>query len=132
LRWYQGFFNSTGWLGATYRSLIIAALSALLSTTVGVAASLVLTCEASAWGNRLKWLFLGPQMIPVIALALGILLLFSRAGLYGSIAGIVLAHSVLAIPFVMTAIVSALQQRGDTLSRAARVMGANPWRHSFT
>lgn len=131
LHWYREFFNSPGWTGATYRSLLIAALTALVSTTIGVAASLALALGTGPWGKRLKWLFLGPQMVPVIALALGTLLLFSRLGLYGSIVGIVVAHSVLAIPFVITAVISALQQRGDTLSRAARVMGANPWQAFF-
>ena len=126
-KWYGEFFSSPGWVEATLRSLWIAALTAVVATVCGIMAALALVNNGSPWGRRLKWLFLGPQMVPVIVLALGLLLVFSRIGLYGSITGIVIAHSVLALPFVMTAVISALQQRGDTLTRAARVMGANPW-----
>lgn len=125
LHWYEEFFATPGWIEATWRSLVIAAASALLATVVGTAAALVLSRDGRA--VRIAGpIFLGPQVVPVIILALGTLLVFSRLGLYGSVGGIVLVHAVLALPFVTTTVSGALRQTGDTLARAARVMGARP------
>ncbi|KAA0685007.1 ABC transporter permease [Azospirillum brasilense] len=125
LHWYEDFFATPGWIDATWRSLVIAAASALLATVVGTAAALVLSRDGRA--VRIAGpIFLGPQVVPVIILALGTLLVFSRFGLYGSMGGIVLVHAVLALPFVTTTVSGALRQTGDTLARAARVLGARP------
>jgi ABC-type spermidine/putrescine transport system permease subunit II len=72
--------------------------------------------------------FLGPQIVPVIILALGIMLLYSRFHMYGSIPGIVAAHALLALPFVVTNVAGAFRQRGETITQAARVLGATPAR----
>ncbi|CAO3376136.1 ABC transporter permease [Azospirillum argentinense] len=125
LRWYDEFFASASWIDATLRSLLIAAASAVLSTIVGTAAALVLSREGKAV-RAVGPIFLGPQVVPVIILALGTLLVFSRFGLYGSLWGVVLVHAVLALPFVTTTVSGALRQTGDTLARAARVLGARP------
>lgn len=125
LRWYEEFFRTQGWLDATGRSLLIAVLSAIVSTTVGTLASLLLA-RGSHWARLGKTALLGPQVVPVIILALGSLLVFSQLKIYGSIFGIVLVHSVLALPFVVTTVAGALRQTGDTLTKAARVMGASP------
>lgn len=130
LRWYGEFFSTSGWLEATGRSLLIAALSALLATIVGTLASLVIA-RGTMWAGIGKTALLGPQVVPVIILALGSLLVFSQLDIYGSILGIVFVHAVLALPFVVTTVAGALRQTGDTLTKAARVMGAGPWRTFF-
>ena len=125
LHWYAEFFRSQSWIDSTVRSLVIAIFSALLSTIVGTLAALAL--RRNALPERLiGGAFLGPQVVPVIILALGIMLLYSRFHLYGSIPGIIVAHALLALPFVVTNVSSALRLRGQTLAQAARVMGASP------
>lgn len=125
LQWYEVFFASQSWLDATRRSLLIALSSAFVATILGTLAALVLSR-----GHRGSWLisiaFLGPQVAPVIILALGALLVFSRLNLYGSIPGLVLVHALLALPFVVTLVSGSLRQNGDTLAKAARVLGARP------
>lgn len=127
-RWYGELLGSTGWMNAIYRSLFVAAASACVATIAGTLASLVLARKSSVSASALRWLFLGPQVVPVIILALGILFLFSKMGLYGSYFGIIIAHSTLALPFVITATLGVLQQTGDTLDKTARVLGASPFR----
>ena len=125
LAWYAEFFNSPTWLAATGRSLVVAFCSAILATILGTLASLALVRNTRA-ARLITGAFLGPQVVPVIILALGIMLLFSRFHMYSSIPGIVMAHAVLGLPFVITNVVGALRQRGQTLSQAARVLGATP------
>ena len=125
LGWYAEFFNSPTWLAVTGRSLMVAFFSAILATIVGTLASLALVGNTRS-ARLITGAFLGPQVVPVIILALGMMLLFSRFHMYSSIPGIVMAHAVLALPFVITNVVGALRQRGQTLSQAARVLGATP------
>lgn len=126
-RWYTEFFSSTVWIASTGLSLGIALASSALATVLGTLAALAL--RGKSFTSRLMvGAFLGPQIVPVIILALGIMLLFSRLHLYGSFAGIVAAHALLALPFVVTNVVGALRQRGETITQAARVLGATPAR----
>ncbi|WP_050470234.1 ABC transporter permease [Herbaspirillum chlorophenolicum] len=125
LKWYVAFFEDPAWIAATIRSLVIAACSALLATVTGALAAIALRRNTTT-DQLLRGGFLGPQLVPVIILALGVLLLFSRFHLYSSIPGIVVAHAVLALPFVVSNVASALRQRGDSLAQAARVLGASP------
>jgi len=104
---------------------VIACCAAALSTAVGTLAAFALRRNSRS-ERLIGGLFLGPQVVPVIILALGVMLLYSRFHLYGSIPGIVLAHALLALPFVVTNVSGALRQRGQTLAQAARVMGAGP------
>ncbi|MFL9925863.1 ABC transporter permease [Herbaspirillum lusitanum] len=125
VKWYAEFFDNEAWIAATMRSLIIAFSSALLATVLGTFAAIGLRKNTQV-DQLLRGAFLGPQVVPVIILALGTLLIFSRFHLYGSIPGIIMAHGLLALPFVISNVAGALRQRGDTLSLAARVMGASP------
>jgi ABC-type spermidine/putrescine transport system permease subunit II len=127
LKWYVAFFEDPAWISATLRSLVIAACSALLATVTGALAAIALRRNSAA-DQLLRGAFLGPQLVPVIILALGILLLYSRFHLYSSIPAIIAAHAVLALPFVVSNVAGALRQRGDSLTQAARVLGASPIR----
>lgn len=121
--WYAEFFNTNSWTSATARSLLIATCSAILATFAGTLAATTLMGEGRAQ-RLVKGSLLAPQVIPVIILALGVLLVFSRFHLYSSITGIIVVHALLGLPFVVTNVVTALRQRGETLPKAARVMGA--------
>ncbi|AUL45879.1 ABC transporter permease [Bordetella trematum] len=125
-RWYGELLRSDGWMNAIYRSLFVAAMSAVVATILGTLASLALARSKRGWTVFMRWLFLGPQVVPVIILALGVLLLFTRLGLYGSYTGIIIAHSTLALPFVIMATLGVLQQTGESLEKTARVLGASP------
>ncbi len=124
-RWYGEYFNSDPWIAATLRSLLIAAASAVLAVAAGTLAALALRGNTHA-DKLMRGSLLGPQVVPVIILALGILLLYSRFHLYGSLLGLIAAHAMLAIPFVVTNVAGALRQTGLALSQAARIMGASP------
>ena len=114
-RWYGELLRSDGWMNAIYRSLFVAAMSAVVATILGTLASLALARSKRGWTVFMRWL-----------LALGVLLLFTRLGLYGSYTGIIIAHSTLALPFVIMATLGVLQQTGESLEKTARVLGASP------
>ncbi|WP_250463700.1 ABC transporter permease subunit [Caballeronia sp. GAFFF2] len=127
LKWFASFFESPAWISATMRSVTIGSWASLLATVLGTMTAYALR-RSTRWDRLLGGAFLSPQVVPVIIVALGVMLVFNRFHLYGSMTGIVMAHAMLALPFVVINVASALRQRGETLALAARVMGAGPLR----
>ncbi|MBN8909421.1 MAG: ABC transporter permease subunit, partial [Rhodospirillales bacterium] len=66
-------------------------------------------------------------IVPGIVVAIGIYYAFSRWGLIGSPVGLVLAHTCLAVPFVVTSVGASLANFDRRLEQAARSLGATPW-----
>ncbi|TDY16842.1 putative spermidine/putrescine transport system permease protein [Paraburkholderia sp. BL6665CI2N2] len=125
LKWFASYLNSPGWIAATLRSVAIGFWASLVATVLGTLSALALR-RSTGWDRLIGGAFLSPQVVPVIIVALGIMLIYNRFHLYGSMIGIVMAHGMLALPFVVINVSGALRQRGETLALAARVMGANP------
>ena len=66
-----------------------------------------------------------------IVFAVAAYFVFSQVGLVGTIAGLVLAHSVLAFPFVVVLVSSALSGFDRSLEEASRSLGAGPVKTFF-
>ena len=67
-----------------------------------------------------------PRIVPTIVFAVAAYSLYLKLGLVGSVAGLVLAHSVLATPFVVVFVGSALRGLDPSLAEASRSLGAGP------
>jgi ABC-type spermidine/putrescine transport system permease subunit II len=65
-----------------------------------------------------------PLAFPAIALGIGLLPVFAQLGLLKSVAGIVLAHMVTAVPYALRSIVGAFLLVPPELEEAARNLGA--------
>src|SRR5690606_23070987 len=83
---------------------------------------------AAAW---LYGLSIAPLIVPSIVIALGLFMLFARLQWLESLPTLVLAHSVVAVPYVVVVVSAALRNLDETVERAARVLGAGPWRTFF-
>jgi putative spermidine/putrescine transport system permease protein len=64
----------------------------------------------------------------VVVIAIGMFSLFVRFKLTGSLAGMVLAHTALAIPFVVVSVTTSLRTMDRNLEAAAANLGASPTR----
>ena len=72
--------------------------------------------------------FMLPLIIPGILIAIGIFLLYAQLGLNNTLTGIVLAHSVMAIPLVVITVASSLKSYDMNQEMVARSLGASrPW-----
>ncbi|HEY3849051.1 MAG TPA: ABC transporter permease [Acetobacteraceae bacterium] len=127
LRWYRAYVGSPEWLDATGLSLTVAAVVVALSTTLGTLAALGLARLPRAARTAATALILSPLIVPTIVVAIGIYYAFSRYGLIGTPVGLVLAHTCLAVPFVVTSVSASLAGFDHRLEQAARSLGATPW-----
>jgi putative spermidine/putrescine transport system permease protein len=127
VRWYRDYLGSHEWLAATSLSLIVAAAVVVLATVLGTLAALGLARLPPALRNVAAALILSPMIVPVIVVAIGIYYAYSRYGLVGTPIGLVLAHTCLAVPFVVTSVSASLAGFDRRLEQAALSLGATPW-----
>ena len=126
LRWYSAYFGSEDWLRPTWLSLWVAAAIVVLATLLGTLAALGIARLPRALRIVAAGLILSPLIVPVIVVAIGIYYAFSRYGLVGSPVGLVLAHTCLAVPFVVTSVSASLAGHRPQ----AGAGGAQPRRHA--
>lgn len=109
------------------QGLWIAALASLLSLMLGFPAARVLGLR-NFRGRQLVWLlFFLPTVIPPLAVGMGLNILFLRLGLAGTIAGVVLAHLVPALPYTIFTLSSAFARFDENYEFQALALGASPW-----
>lgn len=126
LRWYRAYFGNADWLRSTWLSIWVAASVVLLSTSLGTLAAIGIARLPRLLRVFATGLILSPMIVPVIVVAIGIYYAFSRYGLVGTPIAIVLAHTCLAVPFVVTSVSASLAGIDPRLEQAALSLGATP------
>ena len=128
LRWYEVYFNSPGWIAATVRSFLVAVLTGLAATVLGTAAAFVLVRQRIPGRGAIIALVLAPLVLPRIIIAVGLFYLYARIGLVGTVLGLVIGHTVLAVPYVVITVMAVLKTYDERLDQAAWSLGASKWR----
>lgn len=127
-QWYANLFHSGDWMRATRQSLLIAGAVALMSTVLGTLAALGLVRLNRSIAGWLRAFLLAPMIVPVVVVAIGIYAVFLDLGLVGTYAGFILAHTMLAVPFVVVTVSASLEVFDARLVTAAQSLGAGPVR----
>lgn len=126
LRWYEDFFYSSRWLEATKNSFIVGTITMVLATALGTFAALGLNM-AQFRGKKLVLAILSlPMVVPVIVAASSMYVAFSAMGLTNSLTGLIIAHTIVAAPYVVITVLASVQTLDMTLVRAALSLGATP------
>lgn len=125
-RWYEELAGSTAWRRALGNSLIVGICATVIATTIGGLASLGLSRLRSRAKVLITSVLISPMMVPGVVTALAVYLFYSSLGLTGNLLGIIVAHSILGIPFVVITLTAALVGFDTNLMRAAASLGAPP------
>ncbi|EEX11759.1 binding-protein-dependent transport systems inner membrane component [Citreicella sp. SE45] len=123
-RWFSEYFGSQIWISATLRSFGVAFATAILATLLGGMAALALARSDSKWGKAVFGLMLAPMIVPRIVIAVGLFYLMAQIGLVASNIGLIIGHTLLAIPFTFIAIGAVLKGYDWRLDQAAATLGA--------
>ena len=124
-RWYEAYFGSIEWREATYVSFAAAILTMIVSTVLGTLAAYGLHALRGKLSKTAYAVFTLPLIIPGILIAIGIFLFYAQLGLNNTLTGIVLAHSVIAIPLVVITVASSLKSYDMNQEMVARSLGAS-------
>ncbi|SFU47718.1 putative spermidine/putrescine transport system permease protein [Polaromonas sp. YR568] len=125
LRWYESYFSSAAWMQATATSLKAGVLTALVATPLGTMAAYGLLVSRIRHSGLLTMLLLTPIVVPVILIGIGVFYVYVKLQLVNTLTGLVLAHSMLAIPVVMMVVSSALKTFDLNQEMVARSLGAS-------
>lgn len=123
-RWFETYFNSPIWITATIRSFGVAFVTALLATILGGFAALALARSKSRFNKAIFGLMLAPMIVPRIVIAVGLFYLMAQIGLVASNIGLIIGHTLLAIPFTFITIGAVLKGYDWQLNQAAATLGA--------
>ncbi|OFJ54469.1 ABC transporter permease [Mycolicibacterium grossiae] len=126
-QWYVNFFTDPSWLWSLEASIRVGLLVAVVATVCGTAAAVAFSRTRFFGDQGLRALLLSPMIVPVIVVAIGIYAIYLRLNLLGTTTGFVVAHSVLALPFVIIPVSASLQGFDRRLEDAAAICGANRW-----
>ena len=125
LRWYYNYVGSASWMQATWTSIKAGIFTALVATPIGTMAAYGLFVSRLRWAGLVTPILLMPIIVPVILVGIGVFYAYVRLKLVNTMLGLVLAHSMLAIPLVMMVVTSALKSYDLNQEMVARSLGAS-------
>jgi len=128
LRQYQTFFSSPQWLIPLSRSLVLGVAVAFLSVVAGTTAVIAFARSRLPGRNMIQIVSLGPLLVPAIAYAIAVYALFARLKLVDTFAGLLIAHTLIAIPYVILIVGAAINRVPQHLELVAMSLGASRWR----
>jgi putative spermidine/putrescine transport system permease protein len=128
LRWFQKFLASRDFMQAIQLSLAVAAVVAVVATTLGATAALALARGRLPGARVLTAVFLSPLMLPAILTGLALFQLYVLLDVGRPVWGLVVGHVLIAIPYVVRTTLAVLHNFDRGLEEAARNLGASPTR----
>lgn len=149
--WWAQVWREATWVRAAKSSLWVGFWSMMLATVLGTIAALGLSRPEMPYRRLIMAILISPMIVPIIITATGLFFAYSAAcvpqdSVIGSILspllshkgclansylGIILAHAMLGIPFVIITVTATLIGFDQTLIRAAASLGASPSRIFF-
>ena len=108
IRWYQALWASPDWARAFRNSVMVGVATMLMATPLGTLAAIGLARLQSGWKPVVIGLIATPMVVPVVVVAITFYFLFAPLGLANSFVGLVAAHTVLAVPFVVIVVLATL------------------------
>lgn len=126
LRWFTALWNNDAIVRAFRISLLLGALTAVISTILGVLAALALVRYRFRANNALTTLLIAPILIPEVVLAVALLLFLRWLNLPRSFLLLLLGHVIFTLPFVLLVVQARLVAIKREYEEAALSLGAGP------
>lgn len=144
--WWDAVWERATWVQAAKNSFWVGLWATILATVLGTVAALGLSRPEMPYRRVIMALLISPMIVPIIIIAVGMSFFFAKACvdpnsamglifgwalsdkgcLANSHLGIIVAHAVLGIPFVIITVTATLSGFDQSLIRAAHSLGANP------
>lgn len=125
LQWYERLFSRSDWIDSAWLSIWIALVVTVLSTVLGTAGAYGLVRGRFPGQRILVGFILSPLIVPGIIVAIAVYFFYARVQLVGSAWAIAVAHTALAVPFVVVNVSASLYGFDRRLENAAYNLGAS-------
>ena len=144
--WWSTVWQDATWVRAAKNSFWIGLWATILATCLGTLAALGLSRPEMPYRRLIMALLISPMIVPIIIIAVGMSFFFAKACvapdsvmgmilgpflsnkgcLANSHLGVIMAHAILGIPFVIITVTATLTGFDQSLMRASASLGANP------
>jgi spermidine/putrescine transport system permease protein len=131
LRWFVELAQNEAILRAFETSLTLGLLTAVISTTLGVLASLALVRYRVPGANLISTLLIAPILVPEVVLAVALLLFLNFLSINKSFLLLLLGHVIFTLPFVILVVQARLVSIKREMEEAAMSLGASPQQTFF-
>lgn len=128
LHWYADLLATAAFVDGFRVSLVLATSVAIVATLIGVPAAIAISRHEFRGRELMVSFFTLPLMVPGVVLGLGLLLVFSRLRLTATYPGLLAAHLIITVPFVIRTVATSLSTVSLDYEEAAQSLGATPWR----
>ena len=127
LYWYKNLFNNIELLEAFFNTMIIACVSTIISTVIGVLGAVGIKKYSFPFKNFINGLIYIPIVIPEIVLGISLLSVYTLMRLELGLFTLILSHIAFSIPFVIVSVRSTLNDRLKSCEEAAKDLGARSY-----
>ena len=124
---YQDMIASPLWMQAALRSLLVGLGAAFAAMAIGTPAAFLLVRSGMRGKALLLAFVLSPIIVPRMIIAVGMFYFFAKVGLVGTSFGLMIGHTVIAVPYVVMTMMAVLRNYDTRLDLAAQSLGARPW-----
>ncbi len=130
LRWYESFFGDPRWVRAASTSALVALASSVAALVLGSIAAYGLVRGTFRGRALLEGNFIAPLILPPVITAVALYIFFAQIGLLGTILGLIIAHTILTVPYVVLLMSVAIRQFDVRIEQVAYSLGAS-WLRMF-
>lgn len=125
LRHYQSLVGEDGWYESILDSMLVATSAAVLALALGTLFAVANWRLNNGFTRRMRIMMLLPMIVPPIVHAVAFYQAWATLGLLDTYLGLILVHTMKALPFVILAVSASLVNLDPRLEQASRSLGAN-------
>lgn len=126
LRHYEELVFDRTWRESIVDSLIVATAASSLAIVLGTACAIGCWRLSTRFTEGVRVVMLTPMIVPPIVHALGMYRVWVEFGMIDTYTGLIVAHAMKGVPFVVISVSAALANFDLRLEQAARSLGAGP------
>jgi putative spermidine/putrescine transport system permease protein len=125
IAWFAKVLNDPDYLAAIRLSMVLAVSSTAISLVLGTAAAYALFRRLLPAADAIVALLMTPLVFPSVVIGVALLQYYSLIGLRSSVLGLLLAHVVITVPYIVRSAIAGLAGLDVAVEEAARVLGAD-------
>ncbi|MFB6281225.1 MAG: ABC transporter permease [Haloferacaceae archaeon] len=126
LQWYEAALADTALLVSIFNTLVVASVSAVLATVLGVLGAFALVRREFPFKPGFRLVSIVPMIIPGVVLGIALLILFQTlASQLLSLVTIVIAHALYVTPFALLTVSAQLYGFDESMEEAGRDLGGS-------
>lgn len=131
LRWLASAVHSSEYRASLGVSLYVAISATCISVALGTLTAFALNRYSFRGKTFVDVLVVSPLLLPTIVWSIALIQFYAILRMTGTFLGLVLAHSVIGVPYTVRVVLANLNELNPDIENAAMTLGASPRRTFF-